>query len=454
LLKSVEDISTTKKRVRIEISSEEIEREIGSSLENLRQKVKIPGFRPGKSPLHLIEKRYGKAVESEVLEKVIPEHYNAALREADLNPVTMPELEEKIDFKRNNPLDLSFIIEVLPKIENLQYENIPVKDIPVTVEDADVEETIKRLQNQKATYEVSQDEVAMDDMVSFDHADSEIIEGEKVPVLKEIISTMGNEIFPPDVMELSLGKKKDDIIEFTKTFDESVKQKELKGKTARIKLAIKEIKKKNLPAIDDEFAKDLGFGDLSELREKLKEKLHAAKTDQIKRLQKAAIVTGLIESINPAVPDLLVTREMEVLSMEKSASGQQEDSIATDSVSEILEIASETTEKARQEQDEAVQAQEMVKDEESKMRQKAFRNVQAAHIIDAIGKKEGIFVTDAELDQRISLLAQRLSATPEAVKSFYTYKEGSLDSLRHSIYEDKVLDFLLSKAVIEKEENQ
>jgi trigger factor len=453
LLKLVEDISTTKKRVRIEIPSEELEREIGSSLENLRQKVRIPGFRPGKAPVHLIEKRFGKEVESEVLEKVIPEHYNAALREADLNPVTMPELEEKIDFKRNNPLNLSFIVEILPKIENLQYENIPVKDIPVTVEDTDVEETIKRLQDRKATYEVSQDEIGMDDMVSFDYADSEIIEGEKVPALKEIMAAMGNEIFPPNVMELSLGKKKDDIIEFTRTFDESVKQKELKGKTARIKLAIKEIKKKNLPAIDDEFAKDLGLGNLSELREKLKEKLHAAKTDQIQRLQKAAIVTGLIESINPDVPELLINKEMEVLAMEKSASGQQEDSIATGSVSEILEIAAET-EQPLQEQDETVQAREKVQDEEAKMRQKALRNVQAAHIIDAIGKKEGIFATDEELDQRINLLAQRLSATPEAVKSFYTYKEGSLDSLRHSIYEDKVLDFLLSKAVIEKEENK
>ena len=454
MLKSVEDISATKKRVRVEIPSEEIEREIGSSLENLRQKVRIPGFRPGKAPVHLIEKRYGKGVESEVLEKVISEHYTAALREADLNPVTMPELEEKFDFKRNQPFDLSFIVEILPKIENLQYENIPVKDIPVTVEDADVEGTIKRLQNQKATYEVSHDEIGMDDMVSFDHADGEIIEGEKVPALKEIMATMGNEIFPPDVMELSLGKKKDDIIEFTKTFDESVKQKELKGKTARIKLAIKEIKKKNLPAIDDEFAKDLGFGSLSELREKLKEKIHAAKSDEIQRIQKAEIVNGLIESLDPAVPELLINRELEVLAMEKSASGQQEAGVETDSVSEVLDIASETTEKAQQEQDEATQAGEKAQDQEARMRQKARRNVQAALIIDEIGKKEGIFVTDAELDQRISLLAQRLSATPEAVKSFYTYKEGSMDSLRHSIYEDKVLDLLLSKAVIEKEENK
>jgi trigger factor len=129
LLKTVENISTTKKRLKIEIASDMIESEIKDSLEKVRQRAKIPGFRPGKAPLSLIEKRFGKEIEAEVLEKVIPEKYNAALREASLSPVGMPELEEKFEFKRNTPLNLSFIIEVLPKIENLDYENIKVRDI-------------------------------------------------------------------------------------------------------------------------------------------------------------------------------------------------------------------------------------------------------------------------------------------------------------------------------------
>ncbi len=109
MLKSIEDINATKKRLRIEVPAEVIEREIGSSLESLRQKVKIPGFRPGKAPVNLIEKRFGKEIEAEVLEKVVPEHYNMALREADLHPISMPELEEKFDFRRNNSLNLTFI---------------------------------------------------------------------------------------------------------------------------------------------------------------------------------------------------------------------------------------------------------------------------------------------------------------------------------------------------------
>lgn len=452
MLKSIEDINATKKRLRIEVPAEVIEREIGSSLESLRQKVKIPGFRPGKAPVNLIEKRFGKEIEAEVLEKVVPEHYNMALREADLHPISMPELEEKFDFRRNNPLNLTFIVEVAPKIENLKYEQIAIKDYPLTIEESDIEDTIKRLQNQKAVYEVSEDPVGMDDMVSFDYVDSEVLDGENVPSLKEAITAMGNEIFPPDIMERALGKKKDEIIEFTKTFDENAAQKQLIGKTVKVKFSLKEIKTRSLPAIDDEFAKDLGVGNLAELREKLKEKIHTAKKDHIQRIQKAEIISSLVSSFNPEVPDTLLTREMEALAMEKGVSESQGDSVATDTASDVIEAASDTTTGGKDL--DLIKAEKSIEDDEAKIKQKAMRNVQASLIIDAVGKKEGIIVSDDELDQRISVLAQRLSATPEAVRSFYTYKEGSLDTLKHSIFQDKVLDLLLSKAVIGNEENK
>lgn len=91
-------------------------------------------------------------------------------------------------------------------------------------------------------------------------------------------------------------------------------------------------------------------------------------------------------------------------------------------------------------------------DPQAKLKRQAMRNVQASIIIDTIGKKEGITVTDSEVDNRISLVAKKLSATPEVIKNFYMYKQGSLDSLRHSLYEEKVLDMLLSKATVEKGE--
>lgn len=440
MLKSVEDIDTTKKRLRIEIPSDVIEKEIGNSLEKVRQKAKIPGFRPGRAPINLIERRFGKEVEAEVLDKIIPEYYSKALKEAELMPVTTPVFDEKIDFKRNNPINLSLTVEVMPKIENLSYENIKVEDIPVSVDDAEVEDYLKKLQGEKAIYEVSEKEIDTDDLVSFEYVDAKIAGEENAAALKEQISKMGNEILPPDIMEKMIGKKKDDIVEFTTTFNGDCKSKELAGKTIDMKVAIKEIKKKNLPEIDDEFAKDLGLENIPEMKEKIKEKIFAVKKEHIVRIQKAIIVNKILEAHSFEAPETLVRRELESLMMHESLSQREAE--------ETISIAGSPEE----EKVVASRSQEDLEKLQTELKDKALKNVQASLIIDAIGQKEGITVTDDEVNERISLVAQKLSATPEAVKNFYHYKEGSLEGLRHSIYEDKVMDMLLSKAVIEKGE--
>jgi trigger factor len=453
LLKSVEDISTTKKRLKIEISSDVIEKEISESLEKIRQQAKIPGFRQGKAPVTLIEKRYGKEIETEVLDKLIPASLGDAIREADIKIATMPQLEEEFDFKRKNPLNLSVTVEILPKIENLAYENITVKDIPVAVEESDIDEFIKKLQDQKAVYEIADRQVETDDLVSFEYADSEVIGEEQDPSLKELIKEMGNEIFPPDILEKAIGKKKGDIVEFDTAIDE-LKSKKLAGKTVHVKVTVSEVKKKSLPAVDDEFAKDLGVENLTALREKLKEKLVGARTEQAKRVQQAEIISKLIEAHPFDVPESLLRRELGSLIVNKSTSaGQEDEAEPDDAETDDLSVGS-GIEPAAGEPSAADQALEKKEDEEDKLKQKALRNVRASIIVNEIGQKEGITVSEDELNQRISFMARRLNSTPESVRSYYSYQEGALDDLRHSIFEAKVLERLLSKAVIEPKENK
>jgi len=343
----------------------------------------------------------------------------------------MPVFDEKLDYKRNNPVNLSFTVEVMPRIENLDYDNIKVKDIPVVVDDTEVEDYLERLRQEKAVYEVSEKEVDTDDMVSFDCVDAKIGGQENVPSVKEDISKMGNEILPPDIMEKMIGRKKGDIVGFTTTFGEDCESKKLAGKTVDIKVTIKEIKKKKLPAIDDEFAKDLGLENIAEMKEKIKEKILAVKKEHAARMQKAQIINQLMESREFEVPESLLKREIESLIIEQSTSETKEMAPATDQ-----------TEHGKEDE----------KEIQDGLRQKALNNVRASILVDAIGEKEGITVTEDEIKGRIFTLAQRLSTSPEAVINFYKYKEGSLEGLRHSIFEDKVLNLLLSKAVVEKGE--
>ncbi len=108
MLKSIEHINSTKKKLKIEIPQDAIEKEINDSLEKLRQRVKIPGYRQGKAPLNLLEKRFGKEIESEVLEKIIPEYYSMAIKEASIKPIALPVLDEEIEFKKKRAFNTFF----------------------------------------------------------------------------------------------------------------------------------------------------------------------------------------------------------------------------------------------------------------------------------------------------------------------------------------------------------
>ena len=215
MLKAVEDISATKKRLRIEIPAETIEKEIQNSLEKVRTTTTIPGFRTGKAPFTLIEKKFGKKVEEEVLERIIPEGYLDALRKADITPITDPVLEEKADFKRNEAFSMTLTVEIMPKIDNLHYEGIKVKEIPVEVTDADVEDVLKRSQEERATYEPSEEAVGPDDLVSFDYAVKE--DGTEV---KDQVFKIGGSLFPEDFSAGLVGKKKGDEVTIETTFPE------------------------------------------------------------------------------------------------------------------------------------------------------------------------------------------------------------------------------------------
>lgn len=442
MLQAVEDISSTKKRIKIEIPSEIIEKEIQDSLERVRQKTNLPGFRPGKAPMKLIEKRFGKKVEAEVLEKVIPEFYNKALKEADLRPVAMPVLDERFTFQRNNPLNLSLTVEVMPKIGNLDYTGIKTKDVPIAFDESEIENALKNLQEQKALYEVSEKVVEKNDLVTFGYVDCEVVEGETTPSVKEKILKMGNELLPTDIEKELTGGKKGDTVEFTKSFDPDFEVQELAGKTVKVKIVISEVKQKILPAIDDEFAKDVGYGNIAELKEKIKENLYQFKKDQAAKIQKAEILRHLIESNDFEIPDTLVNVELDSLIMQESISGASRK--PEEENTDITDLLSGVNKPGQEKKNE----EEML----SELKEKALKNVRASIIINDIGQKEGITVTEDEVRDRLSLLAKRLSAKPEAIMNFYMTKDGSLEGLRQMIFEDKVLDFLFSKATVEKGE--
>jgi len=427
LATGVEDLSSTKKRITIEIPAEVIEKEYSRSLENIRQRAKIPGFRQGKAPVNLIEKKFGGDIRSELIDKLVPDYYSQTLKSSNLVPVDMPEMEGTLEVKRSEPLIFSLTVEVRPEVGNLSYAGLKVDDVPYAVTEAEVEETIKGLQEGRAMYDAVDREVRQDDLLVIDYIKLDPSGEKEVSSAKDQVMNLGNNVVPKGISDALMGRKKGDIVEITlpEVLDGSIKDED--GKGDRLKITIKEVKERKLPPIDDELAKDFGHDSLDALRLKVNEGLLKNKKEGAEGKQKAQILEQLVSGHVFDVPETLLARELETLAMNESQSRGAEGSPAAET---------ETPD-----HDKLVES----------LRPKAIHNVKATLLLEMIADKEKVSVSEDEIKKRIALLARHFQCTPDAVINLFMTRDGSLDNLGRSIRDEKVLDLVLAKAEISKD---
>ena len=410
---TLEDISATKKRLKIQIPAERVEAEIQKTFRELQQKSKFPGFRPGKAPMSMIEKKFGKDAEAEALEKLIPEFYQTVLMENEIIPVSKPEIEGTFEYKRNIPLELTVVVEIRPKVENLSYEDIPIKEIPVDVKDEDIDAALQRLAEEKATYEVVEDAIANGDLVTVDYTVKE--DG---TVTKDVVLKIGSGTYPQEFFDGLTGRKKDEEFDLEVAFPED-SQTQFAGKKVSFRITIKDIKRRNLAAIDDEFAKDLGMENLQALKEKARENIFNFKSSEADSIKQREILDKLLQAHEFEIPESLLNAELSGIINDIRASGKDE------------------------------RTDEALKEE---FRENAVKSVKASVLLALIGEKEGIDVSEDDLKAEIVRVAQRFYITPENVMKYYVARDGSLEGLKNTVFEKKVLGLLLSKAKIEKGE--
>ncbi len=411
MLKALEDISATKKRLKIEIPADSIEAEIKKGLMDAQKKAKFPGFRQGKAPMTLVEKKFSKDVESEVLKNMVSEYYLQAVKEADLRPVSRPALEESFDFKRNSDLSMTMTVEVAPQIENLTYEDIPVKNVPVEITDEEVDTVINNLADERATYEASDGPVQTGDLVTIDYTVRE-----DNSLVKDMVLKVGSGPYPKEFFDGLEGGKKDEEIEIEAAFPEDM-QSPYAGKKHTFIIRIREVKKKTLPALDDEFAKDIGLENLEQVKERVKGNLLNAKNGQAEKAMQREILDKLLDAHQFEVPESMLNHELAGIISEIRASGKDD------------------------RPDEALIEE---------LRPGAEKSVKASLLLELIGEKEGTAVSEDEVREEIATMAQRFRITPENIIKYYVSRDGSLEGMKHSLFERKVLALLLAKAKIEK----
>jgi trigger factor len=429
LTAAVEDITSTKKRLKIEIPADTVEKEYRESVDKMRQRAKVPGFRPGKVPVNLIEKRFGDEIKTDIVDRLVPQYYSKALRDAELVPVTLPKFESEVELKRNEPLSFTLTVEVRPAIAGLNYTGLKVDDLEVEVEDKEIEDTIKGLQDGRAMYEVVDREIREDDLIAIDYVKLDPTGEKELSSAKDQVMNLGNKIAPKGILEELLGKEKGDVVEIVLPSVEGGEVKEGEAAGNRLKITVKEVKEKSLPAIDDELAKDFGHENLESLRERVREGLLKAKKDKAAGQQKEKLLETLLQTYEFDIPESLLDRELESLVVNEKVSRKKSKELVDSQEAGAPEDDAQLTEE---------------------LRPKAVKNVKVTILLDMIAEKENLSASEDELRTRIGILARHFQTTPENVINLFVTKDGSLEGLRRTIRDEKVLDLVLAKAEVVK----
>ncbi len=421
---NVEEISSVKKKVNIEVPAEQVTKEIDSFYEELRKKAKIKGFRPGKAPRNILERQFKDYAKAEVIQKLIEETYPAALTEANLHAVSNPLIDPG-EIEGGKPFSYSATVEIKPEIKVEGYSGLNIEAKREEVRDEEVEERLKGLQNLHANLKTVADPrpVQNGDYVLLDYEAKlegrALEEGKAIDVAVEV----GSGRFIPGLEEKLIGLKPEEESEVEVSFPEDYGFSKWAGKTILFHVKIKEIKEKILTVLDDEFAKDLGdYSSLEELRAQLKKGIETEKDLAFKQKLSDQVVDQLLQTNPFEVPDSLVEGQVRSmisdLKMRLSTQGLDLNKMGL-------------TEQKLQED----------------YRESGKRQVRTFLILENIASQEGITVTDEEVEERLKEVSERAHQKIEAVKRYYE-KNELIPELKARIMTDKTLDVLLQKASI------
>jgi trigger factor len=412
---SSEDVSPIEKKLVVEVDPAAVDKELERAYRALSRKVSIRGFRPGKAPRRVLEQQFKDQVESEVRQTLVQETLPEALKERGLNPITAPAVRLE-SLRAGTPFRYHAKVELKPKIEIKDYKGLPFKPIAVEVVDAQVDAEIDRIrQNASQLVPVGdRDRVMQGDFVVVDYSGS--IEG--TPLKGTVGENVTFEVAPgkfyeghaPELQGSSVGDSRDIDVKFPGDY----RAQNLRGKKVTFKMAVRGLKKREAPALDDEFAKDVGAKDLAELRARVKEDLLTRAKEQAERDERDQLMKVLAERNPFDIPSGMVER----------------------AINQIIEAGAERLSQSGVDLRKVQLDMPKLREE---MRDRAAFEVRAALLLEAVAKAEKIEPTDADVDARIEEVAAkakqpvakvRAQVDRNAIRARLT-EEKAVASLRH-----------------------
>jgi trigger factor len=426
---TITDLSPCKKQLRIEIDAETVNAKFDAVAKDFRRHAHLPGFRPGKAPLANVMRSYGDKIGEEAKRTLMSDSYAKALKENELRPVIMPEVEE-LQFGHGKPFQYLATLEVTPAFEMPEYIGIEVEKERRSVNDADIAKALDTLREQRVSY-ADMDRPAVEEdfiVVNFTGTIDDKPITDLIKVARGLTEQKNfwlhktqNPLIPGTV-EALIGSSKGDKKTVTVTIPDDFVYEEIVGKEAKYEIEVVQVKEKSLPELDDKFAKGFGAESMDKLREgvenDLKNELEYSKKKSIRN----QCVDKLLGAVNCDLPETIVNEATRA------------------AVHNIV-----------QQNHERGVGKEIIEENKDKIYANAKTDakvrVKANYILSKIAEKEGIKVTDQELSRQVAAMAAQQKVKPQKLAQ-QLKDNGTIYQVQEEIMNAKVIDLLEEKAKV------
>lgn len=421
----VEKLEKNMAKLTIEVSAAEFEKALEDAFLKNKNKISVPGFRKGKVPRQMVEKMYGPEIFYEdAANALIPDAYSKALDECEEDIVSSPEIDVT-QIEKGKSFIFTATVALKPEVKLGKYKGVKVEATEVTVTDEEVDAKIeKERENNARTIEVTDRPVKDGDMTVLDFegfVDGVAFDGgkgENYPL------TIGSGAFIPGFEEQLVGAEIGKEVEVNVTFPEDYQAEELKGKAAVFKCTIKEIKEKELPALDDEFASEVSeFDTLEEYKKDVKETLTIEKEKAAREAKEAAVIDAIIADSDMDIPEAMVTTQQKQM-IDEFAQRMQMQGL---SMEQYFQFTGATLDKMMEQ-----------------VRPQAETRIKSRLVLEAVAAKEGIEATEEDYEEEIKTMAEVYQMEPDKIKEMLP--EKSVKGIKEDIAVKKAAEFVVNNA--------
>lgn len=412
-------IEGCKHSLEISVPVADVEKETERVAADLQKKVRLPGFRPGKTPVGMVKSRFANEIRQDVIESLVPKFFHEAATKEGLQVVGRPNVVD-VHFHDGEPLKFKAEFEVAPTVELGEYRGLTVTYSEPTVSDEDVNERIEGIRDQKAEY-VNEEPRALAD------GDYAVVALESLSGIEpkisqdELMMKIGDEATLKEFSENLTGASPEDVREFDVTYPEDYDRDQLAGKTIKFKATVKAVRRKELPELNDEFAKDLGdFQTLEEFKSTVRNTILREREHQAQEAAKHDLIDKLVDSHDFPIPEAFLDRQIE------------------------MNVENQLRQLAAQGMDPRQLKLDWAKVKESQSA-RAARDVKASLLLDKVADAESINPTEEEIDAEVNRIARQQREAVALVRA-KLQKDGTIARIAGHIRTDKTLRFLFEQA--------